>query len=61
MTPERDAAKTAAFMTDGRTAMTAFTFWRAGGTLAAALALFCLIDATPPVRAETVLRMANGG
>jgi oligopeptide transport system substrate-binding protein len=41
--------------------MTAFTFLRAGGTLAAALALICLIDATPPARAETVLRMANGG
>jgi oligopeptide transport system substrate-binding protein len=48
-------------MTDGRTAMTAFTFLRAGGTLAAALALICLIAAPPPARAETVLRMANGG
>jgi len=41
--------------------MTAFTFLRAGGTLAAALALICLIAATPPVRAEMVLRMANMG
>jgi ABC-type oligopeptide transport system substrate-binding subunit len=41
--------------------MTAFTFLRAGGTLAAALALVCLIAATPPARAETVLRMATGG
>jgi oligopeptide transport system substrate-binding protein len=41
--------------------MTAVTFLRAGGVLAAALALAYLTDATPPARAETVLRMANLG